>query len=183
MEHVERFWQKVDKSAGPDECWPRLGGRDDSGYGVFYAANRKHKAHRWLLGHLRGAPLVGGQSGVEDACHRCDNPPCVNPAHLYVGTRKRNIADAVGRGRLAQLKRNACPRGHPYDHIRPNGARRCTRCERKAQRRIRRERATHCKNGHPLAGDNILPCRNGTRKCRICDAARASAPRKPRTAA
>lgn len=177
MGSIERFWSKVDRSGGPDACWPWTGGHDERGYGIFYpTGERKTRAHRWLLGHLRGKPLIDKPRGIEDGCHRCDNPPCCNPAHLYVGTRKRNIADAVERSRLRNLQKTHCPQGHPYEgdnlEIKRSGARRCRTCARAAQRQKRTVERTRCKNGHPLEGDNVLLCKNGTRKCRICDAAR-----------
>lgn len=171
---MARFWSKVDLR-GPDECWLWIGLRDEAGYGRWGYGKRQHRAHRWLLGELRGAPLISDPRGVEDACHRCDNPPCVNPAHLYVGTRKRNIADAVERKRLWQLKKDECPKGHPYDKVRSSrdqraGRRRCSKCELEADTRTARR--THCKYGHPLSGENLLLCKNCWRKCRICDSAR-----------
>ena len=189
-----RFWSKVDKgvplAAVPSElgpCWLWTGGRDASGYGVFYFTDesgkrRKTRAHRWLLGHLRGKPLSREVVGAEDACHRCDNPPCCNPDHLYIGTRKQNVGDAVERSRLWQLKKDACPKGHPYDdantYVNPQGSRKCRTCRTEADRLVK-ERSTAarktCKNGHPLEGDNVLLCKNGTRKCRTCDAGRAAA--------
>lgn len=171
-----RFWSKVDKR-GPDECWPWLeSSRDDSGYGIFYTSDGlRTRAHRWLLGHLRGKPLTREEVGLEDGCHHCDNPPCCNPKHLYVGTRKQNVGDAVERSRLWQLKVTHCPQGHPYegDNLieRPGGARGCRTCVRANEKRRRAARDT-CKNGHPLSGDNVLICKNGTRKCKTCDAAR-----------
>lgn len=97
-------------------------------------------AQRWLLGHLRGKPLVSKPRGVEDGCHTCDNPPCCNPAHLYVGTRKQNVADAVERRRLWQLKLTHCPANHPYDeantYVSPRtGSRKCRACRALADRR------------------------------------------------
>lgn len=95
-----------------------------------------------------------------------------------MGTRKRNIADAVERNRLRQQKVTHCPQGHPYSgdnlYIRPTGARACRIC-RAADDRARKERKkaqSKCHKGHPLVGDNVLLCRNGTRKCQICDKAR-----------
>lgn len=170
---LARFWSYVDQSGGPDACWPWLKGRDDQGYGVWYADGNKHKAHRWLLGHLRGRPLIGRQSGVEDGCHRCDNPPCCNPRHLYVGTRKRNVADAVERSRLWQLRRTHCPAGHPYSgdnlEVRKSGARRCKACTRASDHRRRTEERTICKRGHPLSGDNVRVFANGKRRCLTCE--------------
>lgn len=179
MDDISRFWPNVDRR-GPDDCWPWRGGRDDSGYGLFCFTDasgkrRKTRAHRWLLGHLRGKPLILKPTGLEDGCHRCDNPPCCNPAHLYVGTRKQNIADAVERTRLWQLKVTHCPQGHEYTYNPSGKHRRCKECEREGQHKARTLDRTRCKYGHLLAGDNVLLCKNGTRKCRICDAARLAA--------
>lgn len=174
---AERLWSRIEKR-GPDECWPWKGSRDESGYGLFYfrdetGRRRRTRAHRWLLGHLRGRPLILKPTGVEDGCHRCDNPPCCNPAHLYVGTRKQNIGEAVERSRLWQFKVTHCPRcGTEYSYNPSGKHRRCKTCERAGQRKARTDDRKKCRNGHDLIGDNILLCKNGTRKCRICDAAR-----------
>lgn len=184
---IERFWSKVRKDGPiPDHCpelgpcWLWDGGRDASGYGIFYyhdeqGKTRKTRAHRWLLGHLRGRHLTRVVVGEEDGCHRCDNPPCCNPAHLYVGTRKQNLADAVERARLWQLKRAACPQGHPLDGVkkqRGSMRRYCKSCSSTTQRQRRTVERKTCKNGHALEGENIRLCKNGTRKCRICEEAR-----------
>lgn len=183
-----RFWSKVEKAVPlavvPSElgpCWPWTGDTDEAGYGLFtYVEQGKPKrtrAHRWLLGHLRGKPLTRDVVGEEDGCHRCDNPPCCNPAHLYVGTRKQNVTDAVERSRLWQLKKDVCPKGHPLDGVKKQrGATRryCKTCEALTSRERRTVRRKTCKNGHPLEGDNVLLCKNGTRKCRTCDEARAA---------
>lgn len=93
---AERFWAKVDRR-GPDECWPWLASRDQHGYGQISIGNGKKrliKAHRaaWIVS-------VGGLS--EGACvlHRCDNPQCVNVAHLFLGTMKDNSVDMAVKGR------------------------------------------------------------------------------------
>jgi len=181
-----RFALKVDRNGpvplhrpelGPCHVWTE--GCDASGYGLFYyhdesGKTRRTRAHRWLLGHLRGKPLTRDVVGKEDGCHHCDNPPCVNPAHLYVGTRKRNIADAVERGRLWQQQVTHCPQGHEYTYNPTGKHRRCKECERQGQHKTRTLDRTHCKNGHLLVGGNVLLCKNGTRKCRICDAYRVA---------
>lgn len=104
-----RYWSKVDKR-GPNECWPWIGGRSRLGYGIFSfredGEDWQQPAGRWLLGYLRGTPLEQG----EEACHHCDNPPCVNPAHLYVGSHADNMRDLRSRKPLP-----ACPRGHPCE--------------------------------------------------------------------
>lgn len=101
LRHVDerfkgRFWSKV-AVAGPDECWPWLASTKGGphGYGQFYirkgvpvTASRVALA---LQGYVLTHELV--------ACHRCDNPPCVNPAHLFVGTYSDNAEDSVAKGR------------------------------------------------------------------------------------
>lgn len=184
MDDIDKFWSYVDRSEGPLACWPWTRSRSAQGYGQLYPhragpVRRKVYAHRWILGYLRGLPLVGQPVGAEDGCHRCDNPPCCNPAHLYIGTRRQNVADAVARTRLWMLKRTSCPQGHPYDatntYLNPAGSRKCRTCRAAADRQakqIKMADRTHCKNGHILGGANVLLCRNGTRKCRVCDEAR-----------
>lgn len=84
----------VDKSRGPDACWPYLGARNKAGYGVINADNWPRPAHRFVLEQHLDQPL-----GALLACHHCDNPACCNPAHLYAGTAKDNAADKVRRRR------------------------------------------------------------------------------------
>jgi hypothetical protein len=93
-----RFWSKVDRSGGPTACWPWIaGGRH--GYGAFSIADRPYPAHRIAL-LMSGAALGDDQL----ACHRCDNPPCCNPAHLFPGTNADNVADMWAKGRSAQQR-------------------------------------------------------------------------------
>jgi hypothetical protein len=92
----ERFWAKVDRR-GPDECWPWLGHQNPDGYGRVYvnAAKGPVLAHRvaWEMEHGETVP-----DGLF-VCHRCDNPPCCNPADLFVGTHQENNADMQAKGR------------------------------------------------------------------------------------
>jgi hypothetical protein len=91
-----RFWDKVDRR-GPDDCWPWKAGRDKDGYGRF-AAGRTTRAHRYSW-EVHNGPIPVGFL----ALHRCDNPPCVNPAHLFVGSHQDNIRDCVEQGRQSRL--------------------------------------------------------------------------------
>lgn len=93
---LERFWAKVDKR-GPDECWPWTGGVSDFGYGAFTINGKLIGAHRFALQLHIGRALLPD----ELACHGCDNPPCCNAQHLFVGTHGDNTRDAAAKGRLA----------------------------------------------------------------------------------
>lgn len=90
---VARFWAKVDKR-GPDECWPWTGGVDRGGYGQLRVRPGIVRAHRFSRS-LHHGPIPLGL----EVRHRCDNPPCVNPVHLDIGTRQQNADDMRLRGR------------------------------------------------------------------------------------
>ena len=107
----QRFWAKVVKG-GPDECWLWIGAKARHGYGMI-AVNGKHrKAHRVAWEIANGATFPEGMS----ACHTCDNPPCVNPAHIWPGTMKDNLRDASKKGRTWHPPvKTHCPNGHPYE--------------------------------------------------------------------
>lgn len=124
----ERFWEKVDKR-GPDECWPWLGYVNTYGYGRIGATSAKRgpiliaSRASWELHH--GRPMPAGLW----ALHTCDNPRCVNPAHLYAGTRADNVRDMYARGRAN----------------RPRGERHC--CARFSEEQVREIRAAYAGGG------------------------------------
>jgi hypothetical protein len=96
----ERFWKKVDTSGS---CWNWLGGKDQDGYGsITLNQSSKVRTHRfsWELANKRPIP-----EGLW-VLHRCDNPSCVNPAHLFLGTSRDNINDMVSKGRARSGERN-----------------------------------------------------------------------------
>lgn len=107
---AERFWKKVDRSGGDLACWPWIGSRQPNGYGkvrVQAIRTAPLQAHRvaWELSH---GEIPHGLWVL----HRCDNPPCCNPSHLFLGTPKDNTTDMVGKGRVALGDRNGS-RLHP----------------------------------------------------------------------
>lgn len=100
----ERFWRKVDKR-GAEECWPWLASvrRKEEGYGAFWLDGRHQPANRVAL-LLSGRAVPAGMV----ACHRCDNPRCCNPSHLFVGTPGDNNADKVAKLRHARGQKHGC---------------------------------------------------------------------------
>ena len=90
----ERFWAKVDKR-GPDKCWPWTGARNNREYGQICIGGHQG---RLLLAHRVSWELAHG-SIPKGMCvlHRCDNPLCVNPCHLFLGTHRENMEDSVRR--------------------------------------------------------------------------------------
>ena len=97
MTPVDRFWSRVDRSAGPDGCWPWTGARGRRGYGQLKWQGRDARAPR-VAYEIGAGPIPEGLFVL----HSCDNPPCVNPAHLRVGTASDNTADARSRGRFGK---------------------------------------------------------------------------------
>lgn len=90
----ERFWARVDTSSDATACWLWTGGRDKDGYGKFKVGGKDARAHVYALERIVGKLPKGIL-----ACHRCDNPPCCNDAHLFPGDHSANIRDMVSKGR------------------------------------------------------------------------------------
>lgn len=108
----EKFWAKVEKT---DDCWLWAGSTNYAGYGVFYP-----QKNRSILAHRRAYAQTYGKL-PDDTCvlHRCDTPNCVNPSHLFTGTREDNIRDMISK------KRNRHPSGewHPHSKLTEEGVR------------------------------------------------------------
>src|SRR3990167_4801731 len=104
----ERFWPLVDKHR-PDECWPFIGILRRGGYGVFWMKGKLWAAHRavWVL-------TFGTIPDSMNVLHKCDNRPCVNPNHLFLGTYADNPPDMILKGR------NVKPHGEDHPKARLN---------------------------------------------------------------
>lgn len=119
QKHIARFWAKVDRSAGTDGCWLWTGGHDRGGYGRFSVGYQRIRAPRlaWELAH---GPVPDGLWVLHN-CPTGDNPSCVNPAHLWLGTNRENTADKVAKGRHSRGDQHGM-------HLHPERARRGEAC-------------------------------------------------------
>ncbi len=146
----ERFWSKVDKTA--DGCWLWQGTMLQQGYGCFKIAGKMYKAHR--VAYLYAVdPIPVGLV----LCHTCDNPRCVRPDHLFPGTYKDNMQDAMRKGRMATGDRSGA-RLHPerrvsrdrhWSHLHPE----CRRGELNGRARLTREQVEEIRAQY--AGGNV----------------------------
>lgn len=127
---VANFWAKVQKT---DSCWLWTAALNKDGYGVYGRGEGAHRySYRLAFGEIPSGKLV---------CHRCDNPRCVRPEHLFVGTQKDNIQDALSKNRMSRT-----PRGPTKEN----------------------SEKTHCLHGHPLSGANLTFDHRGHRSCLAC---------------
>ncbi len=91
-------FDRLDRSGGPDACWPFQGARNGDGYGQFTVRGRQYQAQRvaFVAWHGWRIDVLGRWDII---LHDCDNPPCCNPRHLTFGTTADNVADMVAKGR------------------------------------------------------------------------------------
>src|SRR3954470_14700354 len=101
---LERYWAKIDKTSVHTPCWYWTGGVDGGGYGQLRNTDQVMvKTHR-VMWELTNGPIPEGLCVL----YTCDFPPCVNPDHLFLGTKKDNAVDMVRKGRHRTWTDPAC---------------------------------------------------------------------------
>jgi len=92
---LERFQANVLLGNRESDCWQWIGKKDRKGYGNFSFNGVDYRAHRFSYAHFVGEI----PADKPQVLHKCDNPSCANPQHLFVGTAADNVADMVAKGR------------------------------------------------------------------------------------
>lgn len=165
-----------------DECIEWDGCLSSNGYGKGGYGPRGSRgwdyAHRFVWMEERGEIPEGMY-----VLHKCDNRPCINIDHLFLGTALTNSLDARSKGRCTNQKKTHCKRGHPLvrgNLIKSKNARICRACRRLRWYSYKKERRRHKKNnkverdktkcmrGHPYSGENLYVQPDGQRRCRQC---------------
>ena len=103
------FWRLINNTHIQDGCWEWQGYRNPLGYGRMRKDGKKHLAHR-----ISYTLFVGEIPEGKMLCHKCDNPSCVNPDHLFVGTNQDNVSDCIAKGRHKGALNSPFVKGHQH---------------------------------------------------------------------
>lgn len=135
---MERFWEKVDQSGGPEACWPWMAYVKGTGYGQFWYEGRDQHAHR-VAYQLVVGPIPEGAEIDHVRARGCTRKDCVNPAHLEAVTHRENTlrSDAPV---AANARKTHCEQGHEFTPentyvVKGRYQRQCRTCKREAWRR------------------------------------------------
>lgn len=186
------FWAKVSSNRKPDQCWEWIGQKGRLGYGVIGA--KTENGRRPLAAHRVSFEIhVGTISSGLCVLHHCDNPSCVNPAHLFLGTRDDNNKDAAQKCRVRFGERHhfttisdetvleirqKVAAGVHYSKAAKVFNISLEQARRIANGKTRRHAGgptvstaiqvrTHCKRGHLLTNENVS-LGQGYRTCKTC---------------
>ena len=133
QEQLDAFWKKTKQSG---ECIEWTGSKKSSkDYGVVWRDGKMQTAHRWIFIKLNGY-------SPEVVMHTCDNPPCVNPAHLVGATFDENNKDRARKGRQGRVEHDRlCPQGHDnWGYYKDKDGYECRQCKTCARDRQRKKR-------------------------------------------
>lgn len=127
-----------------DNCWIWKGVMATNGYGIINHKRKRYYAHR-----ISVKLLFGVDPGSLFVCHHCDNPKCVNPAHLFLGTASDNFQDCLKKGRVKgnaykNKNKSYCIRNHEFNkkntYFTSNGRRNCRPCDALFSKKYREQK-------------------------------------------